>query len=466
MAKSSRTDFGRLRASLKLSDAVIGAVGIVLAFGLVYLVGYLFRYSLNQTVWLFFSRLPIICMILFPLWLSRRRRVSLVHRPRIRSILVEAAIAVPVALILIVIEMLLRPGGDPETRRRWHWFIISGDFRSLLIVIPFTVLIGPVAEELFYRAFLYNSLRSRLPVFLAAAAQAALFSIVHLRGLNGSVILFIHGLCFLGVYLWRKTLLTPVFVHVFGNLIFVVWLTVAMVSYPHTPYLGVVIAPHEQGCLVLEAMPASPADKAGLIDGDIITSIDAQPVENYEDLDDLIQRRTIGDRVTIAITRNGESLQLEAVLNQERGNMQYSPFLCQARKLIPEIAEFERLCPNYRQAHYIGKPECKGDERWEFIAGLYGRYELNMDIDITWGPSDQIASHSEPQFRIQEVYSLYHSQSWWSRETRISYGSHHRFNLADWKRLVNSNGDFSAIGIELDKDHPIADFEKVYRNNP
>ena len=465
LIKSTKTDFSRLRASLKLSDAVIGTVVIVLAFCLVYLIGYLFGHYLNWTTWLFIGQLPIVCMILFPLWLARRRRVGLIHRPRLKTILLEAAIAVPVALILIVIEMLLRPGGDPETRRRWHWFIISGDFRSLLIVIPFIVLIGPVAEELFYRAFLYNSLRSRLPAFLAAAAQAALFSIVHLRGLNASVVLFIHGLCFLGVYVWRKTLLAPVFVHVFGNLIFVVWLTVAMVSYPHTPHLGVVIAPHEQGCLVLEVMPASPADKAGLIDGDIITCIDAQPVESYEDLDDLIQRRTIGDHVTVSVTRDGELLELKAVLDQERGNIQYSPFLSQGRKVIPEIAEFERLFPNYKQAHYIGEPECKGDERWEFAAGLYGQYVLHMNIDITWGPSGRIASHSEPQFRIVEVSSVYHSQSWWNRETSISYGSHHQFNLADWKKLVNSNGDFSAIGIGLDKDRPIADFEKVYPNN-
>ena len=169
----------------------------------------------------------------------------------------------------------------------------------------------------------------------------------------------------------------------------------------------------------------------------------------------------------VAITRNGEPLELEAVLDQERGNIHYSPFLSQGRRAIPEIVEFERLFPNYKQASYSGEPECQGDNRWEFAAGLYGRYVLYMNIDITWGPSGTIASHSEPQFRMLEVSSVSHSQSWWSSETSISYSSHHQkeFNLADWKKLVNSNGDFSDIGIELDKDHPIANFEKVFPNN-
>ena len=47
LAESAKTDFGRLRTSLKLSDGIIGTVVIVLAFCLVYLIGYLFRYSVT-----------------------------------------------------------------------------------------------------------------------------------------------------------------------------------------------------------------------------------------------------------------------------------------------------------------------------------------------------------------------------------------------------------------------------------
>ena len=327
LAKPAKVDFKQLRTSLKLSDALIGTVAVVLAFCLVYLVGYRLISSVGLTVWLFFARLPIICMILLPLWLARRRRVSLVHWPRIRSILVEAAIAVPIALAIIVATSLLKTSDDGEIRRRWEWLILSGGFRSLFIILPFTVMIVPIAEELFYRAFLYNALRSRIPVVFAAIAQAALFSIIHFRGLDSSIVLFIIGLCLLGIYLWRKTLIAPILVHACVNLAFVAWLITAMVSYANTAELGVMIDSHEKGCLVLEVLAGSAAEDVGLRDGDSIRSIDDQPVEGPEELRSLIQGYAVGERVMVTAIRNGEPLELEAVLGRRsRPNLRESSF--------------------------------------------------------------------------------------------------------------------------------------------
>ena len=455
----AKTDFGRLRASLKLSDAAIGVAVVLVAFCLVYLIGYLFGPFLSRTTWLFLSRLPLVCMIILSVWLSRRRRANLIRRPRIRSILIEAAIAAPLALIAVVLALLLDIG-ELEDRGRWEWLIRSGDFTSLFFIMVFSVAITPVAEELFYRAFLYNALRSKLPSVIAATAQAGLFAIAHLYGLGNSITLFGYGLYLLGIYLWRRTILTPIFVHAFWNLCVVIGLLAAMVAYANTPHLGVIIDPHEDGCCVTEVVAGSAADRASLHNNDIITSIDSRPVESPEGLISLIQSHGVGDRVAIAIIRDGQQLELEAVLG--RRNTSHYTILDHGRDTAPEIAEFKRLFPNFEHETYAGEPECQGDERREFTAGIHGRYVLQMNIDITFGPSGAIASYSKPQFLLLEVSSVSHS----GRSTSVRYSDNQRrFGLADWKKVLGSGGDLGVLGIEIEKDRPVAEFKKVFPNN-
>ncbi|GAI02779.1 unnamed protein product, partial [marine sediment metagenome] len=141
---------------------------------------------------------------------------------------------------------------------------------------------------------------------IAATVQAALFAIPHFYGLAWTTVLFGEGLCLLGIYLWRKTLLTPIFVHAFHNLLFVILLLAAAVSYTNAAQLGVLLDPHEEGCLIVEVMSGSAADTAGLLVDDIVTSIDDRPVESPEGLVHVIQSSQIGDRVVIAIIRNGK----------------------------------------------------------------------------------------------------------------------------------------------------------------
>jgi len=52
--------------------------------------------------------------------------------------------------------------------------------------------------------------------------------------------------------------------------------------------------------------PGSPADKAGLVGGDIITSFDGQPVNDRGDIMSLLARTPIGKTVEITYLRDGE----------------------------------------------------------------------------------------------------------------------------------------------------------------
>lgn len=53
--------------------------------------------------------------------------------------------------------------------------------------------------------------------------------------------------------------------------------------------------------------PGGPADLAGLIGGDVITSFDGQPVREEDQIDDLLQGTPVGKTVEIAFVRDGET---------------------------------------------------------------------------------------------------------------------------------------------------------------
>jgi S1-C subfamily serine protease len=54
------------------------------------------------------------------------------------------------------------------------------------------------------------------------------------------------------------------------------------------------------------SLPNGPADKAGLIGGDLILSFDGQKIENEDQLSDLMTKTPIGKTVDVEYTRDGE----------------------------------------------------------------------------------------------------------------------------------------------------------------
>lgn len=96
-------------------------------------------------------------------------------------------------------------------------------------------------------------------------------------------------------------------------------------------YLGVGLQPvrlpealhlalHRQektAAIVLEVEPESPADKAGLVIGDIIVSIAGQPVARLEDIHSQLQGGAIGKSLALGFVRGG-ALQQTTVVVRER----------------------------------------------------------------------------------------------------------------------------------------------------
>ena len=90
-----------------------------------------------------------------------------------------------------------------------------------------SVLVAPVAEELFYRGMLFPALRKRLPLWPAMGISAVLFGLSHLQTtLEGYLLVLLiiipFGMFLAYVYERRGTLLVPILTHSIFNLVQVI----------------------------------------------------------------------------------------------------------------------------------------------------------------------------------------------------------------------------------------------------
>ena len=80
-------------------------------------------------------------------------------------------------------------------------------------------------------------------------------------------------------------------------------------------YMGVQIRDADTGGALLGAVESgSPAEEAGLQDGDIVTAVDGDPVTDATDLTAAVRGNAPGDRVAITYTRDGEDNEVEVTL--------------------------------------------------------------------------------------------------------------------------------------------------------
>lgn len=81
------------------------------------------------------------------------------------------------------------------------------------------------------------------------------------------------------------------------------------------------------GSAVLGTTPGAPADQAGLKAGDVIVSYEGEPVRDTAHLISLVQRSGIGKKVRMGVWRNGESVELQAVISEATSPPVYSPII-------------------------------------------------------------------------------------------------------------------------------------------
>lgn len=101
------------------------------------------------------------------------------------------------------------------------------------------------------------------------------------------------------------------------------------------PWLGAQIRRTSNGLTVAAVIADSPADKAGLKRGDIITAVDGTQVSDMQALLNAIKGKKIGDTITLSITRDGAAQQITATLEAR-------PAPLPGASLLPELAGIPR----------------------------------------------------------------------------------------------------------------------------
>jgi serine protease Do len=80
----------------------------------------------------------------------------------------------------------------------------------------------------------------------------------------------------------------------------------------------------EKGALVSQVEPGKPAEKAGLKPGDVITSVDGQPVDGSKAVQRTVLNKSIGQKIDLGVWRDGKSMKLStttAELPGEKGDV-------------------------------------------------------------------------------------------------------------------------------------------------
>lgn len=166
--------------------------------------------------------LPYGCLVLFSIWFILKKKVIDINllglgRP---SFSTNGLIGVRVASLLVLTRLLIFvfPGDPsralPQQPSFWHEAMLDN---PLLLLFWFgqMSLLGPIAEEIFFRGCLYTSLKFVTSKRTAIGVSTAVWVLTHkLTSFPQAVVLIILGLIFVALYESRKSLIPPIIAHV------------------------------------------------------------------------------------------------------------------------------------------------------------------------------------------------------------------------------------------------------------
>ncbi|MBI4878128.1 MAG: PDZ domain-containing protein [Planctomycetes bacterium] len=119
------------------------------------------------------------------------------------------------------------------------------------------------------------------------------------------------------------------------------------------PYVGVRLAPAGSGLEVLTVLESTPAQRAGLESGDVITALDAAPIASIESLNEALSRRAPGDRIELSILRGDREVSVIVELGAKPAATELKPgFLSELPEPEVFLAEPPQEAP--RGGGYLG----------------------------------------------------------------------------------------------------------------
>ena len=266
--------------------------------------------------------LPLVFTIVYPVWAIRSRggRVFGGTLPAGR-IALEGIIAAGVWFLIVICNIIsallyrVVNATDPRMPQQMEEVAFSGDPLKLVFLAVLACLWAPICEEIFFRRFVLRALGERMALGWAVIVQALLFAVMHDYGgfhLTGIALL---GLALGGLYVWRKTILAPMIMHLIQNGLVTLVLGVMLFFTQRAGVLGILGERVDAGHRVTDVAPGSGAAEAGLQAGDVIEAIDGQAVHDAAEIKMVLMIREPGETVELDVLRNGDSMQLDVMLS-------------------------------------------------------------------------------------------------------------------------------------------------------
>lgn len=160
-------------------------------------------------------------------------RLSKIVKEVPKGILYLLLMGLVIGPVIILVEYIFKT--KRSTDALVHWMQNDPNSYLTISIMIMAITIGPIAEEFFFRGFLFNALKSRLPVWIAACGQAILFSAMHNDDIVTSFEVFLIGIALAIIYERRKDLLSPIVVHSLRNGLVVIPLLILAIQNHHAP---------------------------------------------------------------------------------------------------------------------------------------------------------------------------------------------------------------------------------------
>jgi len=211
-----------------IAVAIRAAVyGMLIWLGLHLLSSHFFKPSI-LTLWsTFFASLPMLWLIYRHLLKPRGLNLISAFGLSLGEVKFRDFFALTGALLALeLIGLMLIGWGTWQLGLGSHWAqgiqerLVFGPTETVVFSVINIIVWTPIFEEIGFRGLLYTSFRQRLSPTLAIVISAMLFSILHLKSLNGFLSIFWSGLILAYAYEKYRSLLPGILIHSIGNLLY------------------------------------------------------------------------------------------------------------------------------------------------------------------------------------------------------------------------------------------------------
>jgi membrane protease YdiL (CAAX protease family) len=125
----------------------------------------------------------------------------------------------------IIVGLVLQLAGLPVEEQDWVLELL-GEGTALVWAAPWIVVIGPVAEEVFFRGYAFRAISEGWGLGIGAWVSALMFAAIHMN-LSGFFVYLVIGLVLSLAYARTGHIVTPIVGHVTNNAIVLVLARIA-----------------------------------------------------------------------------------------------------------------------------------------------------------------------------------------------------------------------------------------------